>query len=400
MNKRIAIVGTELTISPIEELSEKFDIVCSQQNQSIISLMSKPNSLVKSFHFGKVVNKSLQHQFISEVNKDGLHDLMTSRPEAIVIDFLPDIFYGVAIGPNDFIVTNRFDEINELNELSKSNLYEFITPFAEPQLYSTLLRKAMRDFSNFIENNMPGVKVIINEITFDSTYPQSELTNSTLQMFYEEAEKIFSSFEKISTYFFSDSIQKYSVEFSDSLYSKIDNVKNEPYNIANFIRNLDFSDGDNYWENLKNEFEVSENRLSIDRRGKKGSVMFVSDPVQISARKGNARKFKLSFDVMIDDVFAMGANDLYFIVRTYDNKLFSGHGTESHGLYAKFDNLTSKKWKHIEKTFELIGDYLYLGPMLRGQTKAKYKNIEFEEIISEDDKNETTSRFQSLFKKK
>ena len=90
-------------------------------------------------------------------------------------------------------------------------------------------------------------------------------------------------------------------------------------------------------------------------------------------------KYILSVDIRVEDIFSLIDNDIFFKFLIFDDEseidLLSG---ENHELSINFENITSKKWKHIEKEFSFTRDYISYGPYLVGCGKVEFKNIKLE----------------------
>lgn len=105
-------------------------------------------------------------------------------------------------------------------------------------------------------------------------------------------------------------------------------------------------------------------------------VMFVHSCKQINP----TIKYRLSFDVRFEDIFSFCENDMLFCISPMKNNEFDILDKDSENLSIYFENITSKKWKHIEKTLSFSSTEIALGPCLAGSGKVEFKNILFEEI--------------------
>lgn len=94
-------------------------------------------------------------------------------------------------------------------------------------------------------------------------------------------------------------------------------------------------------------------------------------------------KYILSFDVKVEDVFSFSENDAFFNISMFDERtelnLLAGNNRY---FSMNFENLTSGKWKHIEKELNFENDYVAYGPFLVGQGKAEFREIKLHKVLS------------------
>lgn len=94
-------------------------------------------------------------------------------------------------------------------------------------------------------------------------------------------------------------------------------------------------------------------------------------------------KYILSFDVKVEDVFSFSENDAFFNISMFDERtelnLLAGNNRY---FSMNFENLTSGKWKHIEKELNFENDYVVYGPFLVGQGKAEFREIKLHKVLS------------------
>ena len=93
-------------------------------------------------------------------------------------------------------------------------------------------------------------------------------------------------------------------------------------------------------------------------------------------------KYLLSFDVRIEDVFSFSDNDVFFKLLMFDE--ISGMNlvlVDEKQFSINFENITSNKWKHIEKELILESDNVIYGPYLAGNGHAEFKKINLSKVL-------------------
>ena len=155
------------------------------------------------------------------------------------------------------------------------------------------------------------------------------------------------------------------------------NFPNQP--LSNY--NLLFSDGLNADLNeLPSVFE-HDKEGHLTYHNKSNTINFPyfyeSGKIKIEPEK----KYLLSIDIRVEDVFTFIGNDDFFIIseliKDHEKDLLENHSEQ---LSINFENVTSKKWKHIEKEFSFDCDYIIFGPYLRGKGVVEFKNINLIEV--------------------
>ena len=379
MKKKIAVIGSDFTGQLFEDNSD-YELVDFEYDQSVISTMAPP-ILEKGLHLSKVINPKDQNALFTELKKDTIHSLKTSQANVVVMDFMPDLYYGVILEENGSVITNKVHIFKNYPIFRQIKVENSLDPLTNQKFYLNLWKASFKEFAKVLERVLPDTELVINGITFPDNI-DNRVANRALTDFYDFIEENYDY--KIIKTVYTDNLEAYSQSFFNEFNDlKLPSPKHHDGQDMEFIRNIDFSKGNLYWNNMNNEFLTLNGEMTTNRKGKKGSTMLITDPILIAASEESPKKFEISFDVWIEDIFGMGTNDLYFAVRTYDNKYFTGNYIDAIGFYAKLDNLTSGRWRTIKKTLDLQGPYLYLGPMLRGEAHVKYRNLSLTEIISD-----------------
>ncbi|GFH39808.1 DUF6270 domain-containing protein [Lactococcus insecticola] len=446
MKKRMVVIGSQVSTGLIEneKASFLFDLVDVQSDVSIISLMSE----VIDYDHKKInSNQSLldRSQLLSELNKDGLNNLIAVQPDIIMLDFAADIYWGVIQTESGSYLTNIEKRYSEDTVFESIKIADELHVTSDYDNYSALWIASFDRFMGFVQTYLPGTQVIINKSKF-SLQLKSELTGNI----YEAAnKKTLDIYNKIWNLFDDYAISEFNVigieeiprftnyeesseavdyfafdkDYYSSLLDKLVNIAYPNLNLAissdlseeslsdvetshikvnkasqnwNLVRNSDFLDGLDFWEDVTGEYLVKDGLLEINRKSK-SSTKLESAPIAIANTM-----YRLAFDVWVEDVFDLPGNDLIFFARTFPDKVSNDPKfiIDSLGFHAKKENLTSGKWRHLEIDLKAEGNYIRIGSLLRGNAHIKYKNIGLyvvpEEIETDD--NEVVEK-ENLFEK-
>lgn len=160
MNKiKIGIVGSILTRSCFEFGNKNYDVALSYYLNSIRSIVApKLNIDVQIDKNTKKFDKDIIEK---EINKDFFNDIKNSNIKYIVLDFIPDVMYGVS-KINDSYVTNLRGKYRGSNIECKE--IEAILSISSKNL--DIWKK---DFDKFIEEisiDIPKRNIIIHRVRF------------------------------------------------------------------------------------------------------------------------------------------------------------------------------------------------------------------------------------------
>lgn len=167
--KRLAVMGSCLTRDVFNSrfnLNYKhyFECVLTQNQTSFISLMSPPVEYDKT----KIDNLISYNEWNvhTDLNKEFLHRIVELKPDALLIDFFADIFFGVLkLREGVYITNNRwklwktsyYRELPEKHELNLS---------VDPEAYMRLWEESIDRFFDYIRSRLPDLDVIVVESRF------------------------------------------------------------------------------------------------------------------------------------------------------------------------------------------------------------------------------------------
>ncbi|MEH7612122.1 DUF6270 domain-containing protein, partial [Gottfriedia acidiceleris] len=83
-----------------------FELIRYQNQSSIISLMSNPIP----YNRGKIdnLNEYEQNDVFDDLEKNFLNDLISKQPEALILDFFGDVYFGCLMTNSSYITNNRW----------------------------------------------------------------------------------------------------------------------------------------------------------------------------------------------------------------------------------------------------------------------------------------------------
>lgn len=380
MKKKLAILGSShlLRSKAISELSEFYTLTTVRQDMSLISLMS--NSL--KFDRQKLLSgedKTLAAHLLSEYEKDVLNDLVTSNPDVLLLDFFPDVQFGVAETLFGSYLTNNRDYYlrNPSFELIKT--FVNYSPLDDFNVYLNIWSEALKDFILFITTYLPKTEVVVYEnLKMVVKYLLDRDINTT-----DNATTItWRAFNKYTS-------ETYGLSLVSDLFD-LDlgsgkSVDNNVYTV-NLIRNPKFENELEYWTNTgaipfdDANTSVKNGELTLyGNRDEMATFNLLSAPINIAASPENPVDVVLSYEVFAEDVFDIEIyHDHVFIARGFENNLDVSNNEATQRIYdqqAKFLNLTSGKWKKIKKIISVTVPYLRVGPYVRGKTTVKWRNL-------------------------
>lgn len=406
----------------IPENKPFFDVVQYQFHTSLISIFSKPVKYDYSKFKGNDDEYAKEH-LVSELEKDGLNNLVASNPDILIIDFYPDVHFGIAY-IQDSTITNkcwRYKKIEAFNELAVSSTLEPTISFEE---YFKIWKKSLANFMEFMKTYLPNTKVIITGARF------AKLQNLDGEICALESKFDLSLRNKVWEKFDSYAIDTYSLDYLDLRYGYIATKEHthgldplhfekkyyEDFIVKLFnnvfkkkIKHVDdlacFSSSQliselsstkkakevpswnllnaiNIWNHNKNTlFNISDEEISINVNGEVKPVynQLHSLPIEIGGRNNSYFKYKLSFDVFIRNLEKL-EDDAIFLVRAHKSKFTLWHkdAISSEMLRAEELGLEGGKWEHVELIILSRDRFLRMGPYLAQNGNVRWKNIVFE----------------------
>ncbi|MBE0313571.1 hypothetical protein HA450_00095 [Xanthomonas citri pv. punicae] len=104
---------------------------------------------------------------IKDFDRSFLNDLVKTQPDYLIMDFFPDVFFGVVFSEDKIMTKNDWYLCNTTfyNELPN----KFILKLDQnSQEYLSVWIPALINFMNFMEKNVPDCQVIINKARFSN----------------------------------------------------------------------------------------------------------------------------------------------------------------------------------------------------------------------------------------
>ncbi|MFF2877726.1 DUF6270 domain-containing protein [Gottfriedia sp. NPDC057991] len=148
-----------------------FELLRYQNQSSIISLMSKPIP----YNTKKIdnLNQYEQNDVFDDLEKNFLNDLISKQPEALILDFFGDVYFGCFKTHSSYITNNRWkitktSFYRELNEVTTFNLN---TNLSE---YFTLWKQSIDKFLQITNKELPNCKIILHKARFTGMYYDEE----------------------------------------------------------------------------------------------------------------------------------------------------------------------------------------------------------------------------------
>lgn len=399
-----------------------FEVSHYQFHTSLISLMEKYISYdFKSFK-GSDDDYAKEH-LMSELEKDGLVNLIATSPKLLIIDFYPDVHFGISYTDNS-IITNKCWRYKRVEAFKEIDVKEDLHPLHNFGDYFHLWSASLEKFIEFTNIYLPSTKIFITSAKFSDTYLKNGV-NTLLDISYdiEQRNIIWNKFNRYAIEKFNlneiDMNRKYllssqhihgldPLHYENSYYndfilsffnqvfslnvktiSDLEKIEKEclirdfceglggrPPEPVNLISRNDFD----YWKtNNKDSFSLISNEISlcVSTDTKPQYRQLHSPAIEVSCNKSDNR-YKLSFDILIEDVNELDHNnDGIFLVRTHNSKFSLWHkdAVSSQVIYAKDINIRSKTEQHVEIIIEPNARFLRLGPYLARNGNIKWSNI-------------------------
>lgn len=170
MTVKLATIGSCITRdnfnTKINPNYKKFFNVIAHQNQTTIpSLMSEKMNLTVNNAFLNTTSY-IQSLLYKEYSKEFLTLIKKEKPEYLLIDFDPDVKFGIKkINDKNFISNNpNFEGINDSNSLEKLNIID------DYEEYMKVWKKAIDEFFTFMKREIPNCKVILVKARFSNEF--------------------------------------------------------------------------------------------------------------------------------------------------------------------------------------------------------------------------------------
>lgn len=150
-----------------------FKIVTDSQRCTIISFMTNPVQI--DFDDLKtddpLVNRLLKEDFL----KNKRLDLVQKHPNYYIFDINFDVIFGVIILADGNIITNNVWDLPKTSFFQNEENYKTLTIFNDSKEYFSLFKDNVDSFFDFLENNCPNMKIILN--SFRNSYKYLDENN-------------------------------------------------------------------------------------------------------------------------------------------------------------------------------------------------------------------------------
>ncbi|MDT2767088.1 hypothetical protein P7H38_10425 [Lactococcus raffinolactis] len=380
MKKKIAILGSSHLLQSVnfDDLSKIYTLVTTRIDMSLVSLMSYPIEYDRQ----KLLSgedKNLASRLLSEYEKDTLNDLIASNPDVIILDFFPDIQFGVSETLSGCYITNNLDDYTKNPSFENIRTFLNHSPVYEFDHYEKIWAKSLEDFITFINKYLPKTKVMIYQNLEVTRKYSIENGVNLINNFSNEAWKNFNQFAS-ETYNLSIISDLFEIDLSSG-----DTVDNNIYDF-NLIRNATFDNEGKFWTCFgyipfddKNTRIENGELILYGNRNQIHTFNILSGSINFAASPENPIELELSYEVFVEDIFDIEIyHDYIFIGKGFDNNLDVSNNDASQILYdqgAKLLNLTSGKWKKIKKIVTVTAPYIRVGPYVKGKTTVKWRNL-------------------------
>lgn len=318
IRNRVAIIGSCVSRLAfrsdfVPQAKPYYEVVNYQFHTSLISLMSKKIPFDTARFVGKDDNYAKEHLY-SEFKKDGLNDLIASNPHILIIDFYPDVHFGV-MKINNSYMTNKSWRYKRIQVFNDFKVQKQISPLSDFNEYVQIWKKNLVLFLDFMKDELPSTKIMITSARFTTAY-QKEHEIKTLvskhdltleNQIWEKLDQI--AHEEFGLEFLDMKTKQYLVD--ENHIHKLDPLHFEKKYYDDFIKILD---GKTDLVYLRHQDIKPENVAIFDYDQK------LSNPIEIHSFKGDIETFELSFEFNSSGDSQVEGE---VAVRTYAHKLDS-----------------------------------------------------------------------------
>lgn len=390
-----------------------FRCVSYQHQLSFISLMSDPIPYDDTKLKGNKMTNLTEIQFLTEMDKSPLKDLLSVQPDFILIDFYADMLYGAAKINGSYLT-------GKMRKFSKSDLAEDLVqeerylPSENFDKFFELWKEKFDEFIKFKDKYLPDTKIVINQARASDEYFDIDTLKIIPKKLNVDVHVLNDIWEKLDDYaikkYHLDSLnynKKYYMDknypfgqgigivhlhhnFYQDCFNELvrvvfgylsNGLKKSNYTAKNnLLVNSNFNQGFNFWSAKSGEFDILEengtNVLHINNVGNSKDVksQIWSSSVQVL----QDYEYELSFDLKIRDLKSFDSRKSVFCVRSFKNrkKHKNGASNESIDIKIKDLNLKENEWTRCDFTFKFKGPFVKVAPFIFRNGDVFWKNIE------------------------
>lgn len=171
MKSKIAIFGSCVSMDNFRsahnpDYKDNFDLSTVQLRSSLVSIMQEPIDF--SEDEVTILPDTPQHRFSSNVLRDDLKKSfftnLSDDVEYIILDLYFDLLFGVLYTNRGVITNNTWDYIQSDFYKSLTNVKEYSFNTDNPYEYYVLWTKYCDKFFNYLKDNYPNTKIILNRV--------------------------------------------------------------------------------------------------------------------------------------------------------------------------------------------------------------------------------------------
>lgn len=168
-NIKVAVLGSCATRDNFNsrfnpDYKEFYDCILTQNQASIISLMSSPLHYTKD-DIGEL-NDYDRWNVETDLSKSFLDDLVVLQPAYLIIDFFADIHFGViSVAADQYITNNRWKlwKTPYYKELKDQGTIKRLTVLEHTEEYLRVWKRSINQLFAFLKEKLPECHVIIHK---------------------------------------------------------------------------------------------------------------------------------------------------------------------------------------------------------------------------------------------
>lgn len=381
---KIAVIGSCVSRDSfnskfIRNYKELYQCVLTQNHMSMISLVSDPIPFSPPKLDGEITDFNKQI-LMTELTKGIWDSLKIKNPDYLILDFYPDVYFGVRKVGNSFI-TDKTWLFQKTPFYSTLDLHERYKLENDYEQYMLLWKKSVDVFMNRMKNEFPNIKMIINKIHFTDFYTTGDgeslkrisesgvykqinvdETNQWLDAMYQYVEEHYdvacleydkeyiSDQNHIWNFFYVHYTKDFYEDFTaklvstilDDLYSVKQQVLGSHVSVwkklaskwkaigkkqtGNLLKNATFNLGNAYWTYWQDSFKIKEPEkdapsshiLSLKMRGLQKDMFRQVWSHAVEINTDGDQVYTLTFDVKIKKVDEVDSQKAVFSLRTFN----------------------------------------------------------------------------------
>lgn len=374
-----------------------FEVVMHQNQTTIPSLMSPKTDLFVSKEF---INKTpyIQGLLNKEFNKEFLTSLIDVKPDYLIMDFDPDVKFGLLKISNDMYITDNhnFRGIPQLKDKEKLNINENYNQ------YFDIWKDSITRFFEFMNSNVPNCKIVLIKGRFEEEFSDGTSLNEMrikkklpIQD-HIEMNKVWGSLDEYITNNYDVEV----IDMTDTSYKLNKNHMWGPYylhyedryynNVLNKLIKLTYNDKNKSLNNLKRPIQ----RLYLNDKyellqTKAVEVVLNSDKNIIKLARKNKEIYNLYKDLLRNDYILYYHNNgiSKFYKRKFIKELWKRKDLHQQGeLFYTLDYPKEDKINRIDSNKKLLVVFNCM-PGEKYYDHYAISNRMFSKFFSEVDKN-------------